>query len=149
MFFCAVFVGKSPALRRSEMKGLQYREFGTPRTEEASSENTFEKDHPMSADNMHTPANSDLIAPLACREVNDSFAELLDGDLAPNNKKAVEAHIASCEVCQDAFRSYKHVVDCAAELGREDEIQPIDVGVQNRLRKALNQRLGLNLSYIA
>lgn len=138
-----------PALRRSEMKGLQYREFGTPRTEEATSENTFEKDHPMSADNMHTPANSDLIAPLACREVNDSFPDLLDGELPQNSKKALEAHIAACEGCQDAYRSYKHVVDCAAELGREDEIQPVDVGVQNRLRKALNQRLGLNLSYIA
>jgi|688.fasta_scaffold587390_2 hypothetical protein len=131
------------------MKGLQYREFGTPRIEEVTSENTFEKDHPMSADNMHTPANSDLIAPLACREVNDSFPELLDADLPQNRKKAIEAHITSCEECQDAYRSYKHVVDCAAELGRSDEIQPVDVGVQNRLRKALNQRLGLNLSYIA
>jgi hypothetical protein len=39
------------------------------------------------------------------------------------------------------------VIESAAEL-REPE-QPIPVDVQNRLRKALNQRLGLNLSYIA
>jgi anti-sigma factor RsiW len=64
-----------------------------------------------------------------------------------NERKAVEAHLDECAECAAFFASYRHIVQSAAEL-REPE-RPLQIDVQNRLRKALNTRLGLTLPYIA
>jgi anti-sigma factor RsiW len=96
-----------------------------------------------------TSANSDALAPMKCRQVIDLLGDLVENDLSKGLRDTVESHLATCPECSAAWASYKQVIEVAGELAIEDEARPLDVGVQNRLRKALNQRLGLSLPFIA
>lgn len=99
-----------------------------------SQQEQFPKDIPDNCDSM-------------CGQNREQIVDYLDGELTDQARLEFEAHNAACPECAAFCASYQAVVDTAKEL-REPE-QPIDVGVQNRLRAALNQRLGINLPYIA
>jgi anti-sigma factor RsiW len=101
----------------------------------------------MNDKNFDSSANSDRLESFECRDVTARLGDLVDNDLPDLEKKAVEAHLDRCPECASFFASYRHVVQSAAEL-REPE-EPLAVDVQNRLRKALNMRLGIDLPYIA
>ena len=82
---------------------------------------------------------------LDCKDV---IARLGDyTEFSSSERVAMDEHFDECPDCAGFLASYTHVVVSAAEL-REPE-QPISVDVQNRLRAALNKRLGINLSLIA
>ncbi len=101
----------------------------------------------MNDKSFDSSANTDRLESFECRDVTARLGELVDNELAGNERKAVEEHLDTCPDCAAFFASYRHVVQSAAEL-REPET-PLPVDVQNRLRKALNTRLGLTLPYIA
>jgi anti-sigma factor RsiW len=82
-----------------------------------------------------------------CIQVMDQLGEFVDGELDPANHRRFEMHINECAECAAFVAGYKDVISLAAEL-KEPE-RPLQVDVQNRLRQALNQRLGLDLAYIA
>ena len=82
-----------------------------------------------------------------CRDVTARLGDYLDKDLSQTEHATVEQHLDHCPDCAAFFASYKHVIQSAADL-REPE-QPLAVDVQNRLRKALNERLGISLPFIA
>lgn len=105
---------------------------------------TFTMDN---SNNFNSGANSDKIEFHDCGDVVIRLGDYVDNELPRPERLALETHLNDCPECAAFFASYNHVIESAAEL-REPE-QPIPVDVQNRLRKALNQRLGLNLSYIA
>jgi len=98
-------------------------------------------------DNFGSGANSDLLELDGCDDVIARLGDYVDNDLNQNARLVMDTHLNDCPECAALFASYTHVIEGAAEL-REPE-QPIAVDVQNRLRRALNQRLGLSLSYIA
>jgi len=75
------------------------------------------------------------------------MGEFLDGEASPAWRHAIESHLDGCAECTTFMASYRQVIEAAEEL--RDNEPPLAVDVQNRLRKALNQRLGINLSYIA
>jgi anti-sigma factor RsiW len=102
----------------------------------------------MSEKNLNDTANSDRIVTMDCRAVAEHVSDFVDQELSLIEKKALEDHLNQCPECAAYVASYRHVVDSAALL-REPEEKPLPVDVQNRLRKALNQRLGLRLPYIA
>jgi len=97
--------------------------------------------------NFDSGSNADSLQINDCGDVVARMGDYVDNDLVRSERLAVESHLNDCPECAAFFASYHHVISSAAEL-REPE-QPISVDVQNRLRKALNVRLGLNLSYIA
>lgn len=99
------------------------------------------------SNNFNSGANTDKIEFHDCGDVVARFGDYVDNELVRAERIALEDHLNDCPECAAFLASYNHVIDSAAEL-REPE-EPISVEVQNRLRKALNQRLGLNLSYIA
>jgi anti-sigma factor (TIGR02949 family) len=82
-----------------------------------------------------------------CKDVIAHLGDFVDRELPIEQHAAVENHLDECPECAAFYASYRHVVQSAAEL-REPE-QPLPVDVQNRLRKALNERLGLSLPFIA
>ena len=82
-----------------------------------------------------------------CQDVIAHLGDYTDNDLPTATRLAVDAHLDVCPECAAFHASYNHVIDSAAEL-REPE-QPLPVDVQNRLRAALNKRLGINLAMIA
>jgi anti-sigma factor RsiW len=101
----------------------------------------------MNHDDCKPIPPSELLSEPACSEVTARLGDYVDNELDPSVKLSIDTHLDICPECAAFFASYKHVIDSAAEL-REPEA-PLAVDVQNRLRAALNQRLGLNLPYIA
>jgi len=79
-----------------------------------------------------------------CLDVVELLGDLADGDLPPTLRARVEDHIAGCDFCADMRAGYDLTIELAREL--KDEDQPLPTGVQNRLRSALNAKLGLNLT---
>ncbi len=82
-----------------------------------------------------------------CKDVIARLGDYTDNELHSAERTAMDDHFDICPECAAFLASYTHVVTSAAEL-REPE-QPISVDVQNRLRDALNKRLGINLPLIA
>ena len=91
--------------------------------------------------------NSAQLQITECKDVIARLGEYSDGELSAGERTSMDDHFDECPECAAFLASYTHVIASAAEL-REPE-QPIDVGVQNRLREALNKRLGINLPLIA
>ena len=89
-------------------------------------------------------ANSDAID---CSYVMERLGEYVDGELSEESRESVDLHLDECVECTAFLASYKHVIEAASEL-REPEVA-VPVEVQNRLRSALNQRLGIKLPLIA
>ncbi len=129
-------------VRRGRFQDFGAREFSE------HEQKLFEEGRQMeNNNNFDSSANTDMIEFLDCGDVVARFGDYVDNDLLRVERLAVESHLNDCPECAAFLASYNHVIDSAAEL-REPE-EPISVDVQNRLRKALNQRLGLNLTYIA
>lgn len=82
-----------------------------------------------------------------CKDVIAHLGDFVDRELPMAQRSAIEHHLDECPDCTAFLASYQHVIQSAARL-RESE-QPLAVDVQNRLRKALNERLGINLPFIA
>ena len=98
-------------------------------------------------DKNYTCDSSSLFEFHDCKDVIAHLGDFVDGDIQLAQRAAVENHLDECPDCAAFYASYKHVVNSAAEL-REPE-QPLPVDVSNRLRKALNEKLGINLPFIA
>jgi len=82
-----------------------------------------------------------------CNDVVAHLGDFVDRELPQHQRAAIENHLDECPDCSSFLASYKHVVSSAAQL-REPEA-PLPVDIQNRLRKALNERLNINLPFIA
>ena len=82
-----------------------------------------------------------------CQDVIARLGDYTDNELALHTRAAMDHHLDRCPDCAAFLASYNHVIESAAEL-REPE-QPLPLDVQNRLRLALNKRLGINLPLIA
>lgn len=78
---------------------------------------------------------------LSCQEVQDLFSEFLDLELLSALRDKFEDHIICCPDCKVFARSYKAVIAIANDLGNA----PMPDGVADRLRLALNERLGTQL----
>lgn len=83
----------------------------------------------------------------ACDQVMELAADYVDNELSAEKKALFQKHLESCPTCTAFITSYSHVVEMAHALG-EQNTKPLDVGVQNRLRGALNRRLGISLPYV-
>ena len=87
--------------------------------------------------------NTENDSTMKCEEVVELFGDYVDGDLCEPVKERVEKHIASCSKCQDFEKSYRFVIELAASLRPRSVEMPVEA--KNRLRAALNEKLGLSL----
>jgi anti-sigma factor RsiW len=101
----------------------------------------------MNDKNFSSSSNNTNFEIRECRDVTARLGDYSDRDLPTAERAAIDSHLDECPECAAFFASYNHVIQSAAEL-REPE-QPLAVDVQNRLRKALNERLGISLPFIA
>jgi len=83
----------------------------------------------------------------SCDQVMELAGDYVDNELSAEKKVIFLKHLESCPTCTAFIASYSHVVETAHALG-EANCKPLDVGVQNRLRGALNRRLGIALPYL-
>lgn len=78
---------------------------------------------------------------ISCADVEMLLGDYVDNELPSTLKARVEAHISQCVECQENEKSYRLVIELAAEL----PVIPVPNEVRIRLRKALNQKLGIDL----
>ena len=76
-----------------------------------------------------------------CADVEALLGDYVDNELPSTLKERMEAHISQCADCQENEKSYRLVIELAAEL----PVIPVPPEVRARVRKALNQKLGIQL----
>ncbi|MBN8550148.1 MAG: zf-HC2 domain-containing protein [Deltaproteobacteria bacterium] len=79
---------------------------------------------------------------IQCSDVAELLGDYTDKELPPTLRARIDSHIHQCEHCQELERSYRLTVELAGQLNTNN---PLPRGVQTRLRKALNEKLGLSL----
>jgi len=84
---------------------------------------------------------------IECADVVKVFGDYVDGEMEPTLKHRIAEHIENCEKCQDFERSYRFVIEAAKTLKPKEIEMPLEA--KNRLRDALNKRLGLSLPNVA
>jgi anti-sigma factor RsiW len=101
----------------------------------------------MNDNNFNSDNNDARKEIVDCQDVIAHLGDYTDNELPRSTHAAIDHHLDGCPECAAFLASYNHVIESAAEL-REPE-EPLSVEVQNRLRSALNKRLGINLPLIA
>lgn len=76
-----------------------------------------------------------------CADISDLLCDYTDHDLPVSLKGRFDAHCTHCPECAELVRGYRFTIELAAELS--DRQMPKDA--KNRLRLALNERLGTSL----
>lgn len=80
-----------------------------------------------------------------CEDFQTAMCDYADGDLPETIKARIDEHAASCEECDEFKRTYLLTISLAGELG---QTQKVSAETTNRLRDALNERLGLKLKQL-
>lgn len=90
-------------------------------------------------DAWHPDGPRPIFSPLAasaeatCSNVHSSLSVYLDGELAPSQAAAVEAHVASCPSCQHALAFQSQLRSTVATKA----LDPMPDGVRDRITRAL------------
>ena len=80
---------------------------------------------------------------ISCRDVEKLYMSFRDKELPIDLYNKIELHIKQCDDCQMMVDTYELVVSVAATLNAP-EVTPKE-GFQERLKEALNQKLGLQM----
>ena len=78
---------------------------------------------------------------IGCRDVERLLGDHTDHELSCSLRARIDAHIGNCSKCRELRDSYNWVIELAHGLADA----PAPREVHNRLREALNARLGLSL----
>jgi anti-sigma factor RsiW len=85
---------------------------------------------------MIRPGDEKVIAGLSCGDVLALLSDYLDGDLAPEARQQVEAHLRGCQGCARFGGEFRSTVQALrAHLRRAPEVP---ASVLDRLRTALD-----------
>ena len=76
-----------------------------------------------------------------CEQVEALASEYLDGDLSQSDRIILERHIKKCEGCSELISDIQNIISLAQTLAES----PIPEGVKYRLRKILQEKLGVQL----
>jgi predicted anti-sigma-YlaC factor YlaD len=83
---------------------------------------------------------------ISCNEIEELYGEYREGELSGYKTEAVQEHIAQCEECQAFVDTYELVIAVAKTLQAPPRLPD---GFRERLRKGLNERLGISLTETA
>ena len=78
---------------------------------------------------------------VSCNDVEALLGEYADGELLSAVREKIDSHCESCEECAQMRDEYLLTIRLAQTLSDK----PLPVDVHNRLRNALNEKLGLSL----
>lgn len=80
---------------------------------------------------------------ISCNEIEELYGEYRDGELSRYKTQAIKEHITQCEDCQAFVDTYELVIAVAKTLQAPPRLPD---GFRERLRRGLNERLGISLS---
>ena len=80
---------------------------------------------------------------ITCNEIEALYGEYREGELPSHKTKEIDSHINQCEECQSFVDTYELVIAVAKTLQAPPRLPD---GFKERLRKGLNERLGLSMS---
>lgn len=78
---------------------------------------------------------------ITCSDVEAMLYDYTEGELPESVRMRLDDHIQACPECGELVDTYQLTVDLAKTLAPAK----FSKGLQERLRSALNQRLGINL----
>ena len=81
---------------------------------------------------------------ISCRDIVKLMGDYADRELPPTLRARLDSHICECAACA----KFKHTYQLTVQLASELEDKPVPQDMQNRLRKALNRRLGISLPLV-
>ncbi len=81
---------------------------------------------------------------IECKDIPQMMCDYADGDLTVSLRDRLDVHMSVCPNCLEFKESYLKTIQLAKIL----KPQPLNSEVQNRLRNALNERLGIQLSLV-
>lgn len=76
--------------------------------------------------------------PMRCWDARRWISSYLDGELAPNRRAAIEAHLESCPTCPPLYSALVGATSCLGELRDPDSVVPPHVA--ERIAVALENR---------
>ncbi len=76
-----------------------------------------------------------------CADVETLLGEYVENSLPPTLRARIDAHVADCGECRVLKASYEKTIELARGLAD----RPVPSGVSERLRHALNAKLGIQL----
>ena len=79
---------------------------------------------------------------ITCKDVKDLMCDYADNELTASLQERLDLHVVRCNRCKHFKETYLQTIEIASEL----KDAPVPDGVRSRLRQALNEKLGLNLS---
>lgn len=82
---------------------------------------------------------------ITCNDIEELYGEYRDGELPYYKTEAIKEHIAQCEDCQAFVDTYELVIAVAKTLQAPPRLPD---GFRERLRKGLNEKLGISLSEV-
>ena len=83
---------------------------------------------------------------ISCEDVESILDDYVENELPATLKARVSSHICDCDDCQELEDEYRLTIVLAKEIGqREKQAHRMSQGAHQRLREALNDRLGLDL----
>mgnify|MGYP000986023514 FL=1 len=80
---------------------------------------------------------------ITCNDIEELYGDYREGDLSKYEATLVSSHIEQCEECQAFVDTYELVIAVAKTLQAPPRLPD---GFKERLRKGLNERLGISLS---
>lgn len=75
------------------------------------------------------------VAGLTCSEVLADLSPYLDGELAPERRGNIEAHVSECQACAAFGQAFGSMVEAVRARLREPE--PVPAEIADRLKTAL------------
>ena len=77
---------------------------------------------------------------LSCREVWREITNFIDGDLDPELRKVIEAHLEQCRHCTALLDSTRNIILLIAD----ERTFTLPAGFSNRLRQRLDREIAKN-----
>ena len=82
---------------------------------------------------------------LNCDDFDELLADYVEESLPETLQHRLDAHVESCEACQDGLELYQQVISIAGVIGKTSERATMPDDIRRRLHDRLNLTLGLKL----
>ena len=81
------------------------------------------------------------VPPAECADLFARLSEYLDGELAPEARRAMERHICDCPPCIEFIESLRRTIDLCHHCEPADTSKPVSIEAKRELLSVLQRAL--------